>query len=108
MENGLINRDFYETEEGYKLTTYISGVRMGPIEMVTVPGELFSEIGLFVKTYMPKYGFLLGLTPEQLGYIIPQDQWAPGTGEVGESNSMGYQTAPLITEALLEVVAALD
>ena len=108
MENGLINRDFYETEEGYKLTTYISGVRMGPIEMVTVPGELFSEIGLFVKTYMPKYGFLLGLTPEQLGYIIPQDQWAPGTGEVGESNSMGYQTAPLITDALVEVVELLD
>ena len=57
---------------------------------------------------MPRYGFLLGLTPEQLGYIIPQDQWAPGTGEVGESNSMSYHMAPLITEALLEVVALLE
>lgn len=108
MTNGLIFREYYLTEEGYKLTTFMSGVRMGPIEMVTVPGELFSEISLLVKSYMPKYGFLLGLTPEQLGYIIPQDQWAPGTGEVGESNSMGYQMAPLITEALLQVVAALD
>ncbi len=108
MTNGLIMRDVYLTEEGWKLTTYISGVRMGPIEMVTVPGELFSEISLFVKGYMPKYGFLLGLTPEQLGYIIPQDQWAPGSGEVGESNSMSYQMAPLITAALVEVVEALD
>ncbi|MFX1464785.1 MAG: neutral/alkaline non-lysosomal ceramidase N-terminal domain-containing protein [Promethearchaeota archaeon] len=108
MTHGLILREVYLTEEGWKLTTFISGVRMGPIEMVTVPGELFSEISLLVKSYMPKYGFLLGLTPEQLGYIIPQDQWAPGTGEVGESNSMGYQMAPLITEALLEVVAALE
>jgi hypothetical protein len=108
MTNGLIVRDWYLTEEGYKLTTFISGVRMGPIEMVTVPGELFSEISLHVKSFMPRYGFLLGLTPEQLGYIIPQDQWAPGSGEVGESNSMSYQMAPLITEALLEVVAALD
>ncbi len=108
MTNGLIMRDVYLTEEGWKLTTYISGVRMGPIEMVTVPGELFSEISLFVKGYMPKYGFLLGITPEQLGYIIPQDQWAPGSGEVGESNSMSYQMAPLITAALVEVVEALD
>ena len=108
MTNGLMDRDVYLTEEGWKLTTFISGVRMGPIEMITVPGELFSEIGLFVKSYMPKYGFLLGLTPEQLGYIIPQDQWAPGSGEVGESNSMSYQMAPLITEALVEVVELLD
>ena len=108
MTNGLIMRDVYLTEEGWKLTTYISGVRMGPIEMVTVPGELFSEISLFVKGYMPKYGFLLGITPEQLGYIIPQDQWAPGSGEVGESNSMSYQMAPLITAALVEVIEALD
>jgi len=108
MTNGLIIREVYLTEEGWKLTTYISGVRMGPIEMVTVPGELFSEISLHVKSYMPKYGFLLGLTPEQLGYIIPQDQWAPGSGEVGESMSMSYQMAPLITDALLEVVEALD
>jgi len=87
MLNGFINREWYLTEEGYKLTTYISGVRMGPIEMVTVPGELFSEIALLVKSQMPKYGFLLGLTPEQLGYIIPQDQFDPDAGEVGESNS---------------------
>jgi hypothetical protein len=108
MTHGLLLREYYQDEEGYKLTTYVSGVKMGPIEMVTVPGELFSEIALYVKSYMPKYGFLLGLTPEQLGYIIPQDQWAPNSGEVGESNSMGYQTAPLITEALLEVVQALN
>jgi len=108
MTNGLIMRDVYLTEDGWKLTTYISGVRMGPIEMVTVPGELFSEIALVVKSQMPRYGFLLGITPEQLGYIIPQDQWAPGSGEVGESNSMSYQMAPLITAALLEVVEALD
>lgn len=108
MTHGLINREVYLTDEGWKLTTYMSGIRMGPIEMVTVPGELFSEISLYVKSYMPKYGFLLGLTPEQLGYIIPQDQWAPDSGEVGESNSMGYQMAPLITQGLLEVIEALD
>jgi len=109
MTSGLIMREVYLTEEGWKLTTFISGVRMGPIEMVTVPGELFSEISLFVKGHMPKYGFLLGLTPEQLGYIIPQDQWLPpGSGEVGESMSMSYQMAPLITDALVEVVEALE
>lgn len=76
--------------------------------MVTVPGELFSEIALIVKSEMLKYGFILGLTPEQLGYIIPQDQWAPGTGVVSESNSMSSLIAPLITNAMFEVVEALD
>jgi len=108
MTRGLINRTVILTDKGYIVRTEVSGVKMGPIEMLTVPGELFSEIALFLKENMPKYGFLLGLTPEELGYIIPPEQWAPGTGEVGESMSMSVKIAPILTEALLQVITELE
>jgi hypothetical protein len=57
---------------------------------------------------MPRYGFLLGLTTEELGYIIPPDQWDPAAGEVGESMSMGVQTAPVLMDALYQLIEELE
>jgi hypothetical protein len=76
--------------------------------MLTVPGELFSEDSLFLKQYMPKFGLLLGLTTEELGYIIPPNQWNPGAGEVGESMSMGSKVEPILMEVLLEIISDLE
>ncbi len=108
MMMGLIQRTVIPSNGGYLIQTEVSGVKMGPIEMLAVPGELFSEIALFLKAAMPPYGFLLGLTTELLGYIIPPDQWAPETGQIGESMSLGIQTAPILTDALLQVITDLE
>ena len=107
MLSGMINRDVIITPEGFLIQAEIFGIKMGPIEMVSVPGELFSEVSLFIKDQMPKYGMVLGLTTELLGYLIPQDQWSPGSGEVGESMSMSANLVPILTQGLLEVIATL-
>ncbi|GAG76129.1 unnamed protein product, partial [marine sediment metagenome] len=70
-------------------------------------GELFSAISLFLKENLPKYGFLLGLTTEELGYIIPANEFGQDPGEIGESLSMGPQTAPIMIEGLLQIIAEL-
>ena len=106
--NGLIIREIIPVDGGYLIQTEVSGIKMGPIEMLTVPGELFSELALFLKGNMPKYGFLLGLTTEAIGYIIPPDQWNPGAGEVGESMSVGPKTAPILVDALLQTISELE
>ena len=106
--NGLIIRQIIPVDGGYIMQTEVSGIKMGPIEMLTVPGELFSELALLLKGNMPKYGFLLGLTTEALGYIIPPDQWNPGAGEVGESMSVGPKTAPILVDALLQTISELE
>ena len=105
---GLMQRELIPYDDGYALQAEVSGLKMGPIMMLSVPGELFSEISLSLKEQMPRYGMVLGLTTELLGYIIPPDQWAPGTGEVGESTSLGVRTAPILVEALEQVIKALD
>ncbi|MFX0148838.1 MAG: hypothetical protein ACFE8E_13955 [Candidatus Hodarchaeota archaeon] len=106
---GVIQREIIQVGENeFIVRSELSGIKMGPIEMLTVPGELFSAISLFLKEKMPKYGFLLGLTTEELGYIIPSDEWGQDPGEVGESLSLGPQTAPIMIENLLQIIEELE
>jgi len=108
ISKGLMQRELIPYDGGYALKAEVSGLKMGPIMMLSVPGELFSETSLSLKEQMPRYGMVLGLTTEELGYIIPPEQWAPGSGEVGESMSLGVQTAPILVDALEQVIEELD
>jgi hypothetical protein len=55
---------------------------------------------------------LLGLTNDQIGYIIPRSQWdekEPYTYNdkpYGEENSLGPKTAPLVHQALIQLFEA--
>jgi hypothetical protein len=108
VQYGIIQREIIQVGENeYIVRSELSGIKMGPIEMLTVPGELFSAISLFLKENLPKYGFLLGLTTEELGYIIPANEFGQDPGEIGESLSMGPQTAQIMIEGLLQIIAEL-
>ncbi len=102
----------------------LSVIKIGPITMVTIPGELYPEIlngGIespagqdyaiapvevpAIRDLMPgKYKFMFGLANDEIGYIVPKSQWdekAPFTygrdsGPYGEVNSLGPETAPTI------------
>lgn len=77
--------------------TTIYAIRLGDAQLVTTPGELFPEVFYGVAKYrrndcpaadngMPpepsirdamtaKYRFMLGLCPDELGYIVPRYDW---------------------------------
>ncbi len=102
----------------------LSVIKIGPITIVTIPGELYPEIlngGVespagqdfaiapvevpSIRDLMPgKYKFMFGLANDEIGYIIPKSQWdekAPFTygkagSPYGEVNSLGPETAPTI------------
>ena len=118
---GLMKRG---TTGWMQMKSELSVIKIGPISIVTIPGELYPEIlngGIespagqdfaiapvevpAIRDLMPgKYKFMFGLANDEIGYIIPKSQWdekAPFTygkesNPYGEVNSLGPETAPII------------
>jgi hypothetical protein len=125
----IIRRKF---EAGNKTRSEVGLLQLGDTWIGTLPGELYPEIangGIeapagndfelkeplevppFRELMKGQMNMLLGLTNDQIGYIIPRSQWdekSPYTYNdkpYGEENSLGPNTAPLIHRALLDVFA---
>ncbi len=119
---------------GQALRTELNVVTFGPVQMVTVPGELYPELanGGYVRypgadypdaPFEPvirehmtrKYKVIIGLGNDELGYIIPRCEWdnrAPWLNNqpsetYGEINSCGVQVARIVTETLVELLRAV-
>jgi len=92
---GVIGRDFHDG----KVRTELHMIRLGDVEMVTIPGEALPKVGLAIKAHMKaSYKFLIGLGDDELGYIIPREDFDVSKYE--ESMSVGPKTAPIIENGL--------
>ncbi len=129
---GVIDRG---TTGWMKMRSELAALKIGPLTMVSIPGEAYPEVingGVEapegqdfkispvevppVRDMMPgKYKFVFGLANDEIGYIIPKSQWdvkAPYAygrkdSPYGEENSLGPDTAPLIHKNLQEMLAEL-
>ncbi len=126
---GLFNRGM----SGWmKFRSEISYWRMGPAGFLHHPGELYPEIadgGIEappgrdfditpveippLRQIMPdEYKFIIGLSNDMIGYIIPKSQWDEKppftygyeTRPYGEINSLGPETGPLLHTASMELI----
>jgi len=80
---------------GGKVTTEVAELRLGPVQLVTIPAELLPKVGLQLKAMMDgEFKFQLGLTNDELGYIIPPEAFDPKRYE--ESVSPGASTTPAL------------
>jgi hypothetical protein len=105
---------------------------LGPATFLHEPGELYPEIAAGgieapagqdfdlsplevppLRELMPgDYKFIIGLSNDFIGYIIPKSQWdeiSPYTynqheAPYGEINSVGPKTAPIIYSELKEML----
>jgi hypothetical protein len=92
---------------GEDLRTEINVVKIGYIEIVTVPGELLPKLGhQLMETMMGKYNIIIGLGNDELGYIIPFEDWDPAKYE--ESMSVGRETGPIILSALKALIEEVE
>jgi hypothetical protein len=92
---GLVRKE----GEGVVLESEVVGVRLGSVEWVTIPGEAFPEVGQKVYALMEApHRFLLGLGQDEIGYILPKEDFDPKKYE--ESMSLGPSTAPTLLDAL--------
>ncbi len=116
--------------------TEVDALRIGDIEILTIPGELYPEIGeggvesppgqdyALSPVEVPpirqemkgKLNLILGLANDEIGYIIPKSQWdvsAPyaygreKSPQYGEENSFGPEVAPAIHRAALQQLRIL-
>jgi hypothetical protein len=82
--------------------------------MISIPGEALPNIGHRLKEAMTgKYNFVIGMGNDELGYIIPEEEWdwtgtwidADWTGKYEESMSVGPSTAIIIESTLMKMLS---
>ncbi|WP_273275839.1 hypothetical protein [Maribacter polysiphoniae] len=122
--------------EYFKTRTEVGAIRIGPAMFLSIPGEIYPEI-IFGGVEAPegrefdiqpletppiqefikdKYKFYLGLSNDEIGYIIPKSEWdteepylyLDKRDTYGEENSLGPETGPLIYNSLIEVINDLE
>jgi hypothetical protein len=85
--------------DGFVLTSEVVVARLGSVEMVTVPGEALPEVGREIYKLMEApHRLLIGLGQDEIGYILPKEDFNPKKYE--ESMSLGPRTAPTLLDAL--------
>ncbi len=103
---GVLHRSspWYEPGPGFgSIKTEVNVINIGEAQMITMPGEVLPSIGHRLKEAMKgEYNFQIGLGNDELGYIIPQNEWDPV--EYEESMSIGMQTGILMEEILMEML----
>lgn len=126
---GILNRGF----SGWlQIRSEVCYWELGPASFLHQPGEIYPEIinggveapegadfGVAPVETPPlrelmgqKYRFTVGLSNDMIGYIIPRSEWDQKPPFIydyeeapyGEINSVGPQTAPILYEALKEVI----
>lgn len=119
---GIIHPGIYWKEGAITSKTEVDVVRIGDLEILTTPGELYPEIaegGIEAKPgrdfdipplevpplrkeMRGKVNMVFGLANDEIGYIIPKSQWdveppfVYEKSQYGEENSGGPDVAPAI------------
>ena len=128
---GLIDKGMTEWK---KTRTEIAAFTIGPASFISIPGEIYPEIvngGVIavegrdfeiepiesphLRKLMPgKYKFVIGLSNDEIGYIIPKSEWDveppfmyDPTGPYGEENSFGPETAPILYNEISSMIFEL-
>ena len=110
---GMLGGILYRPYPWYKLPsvefpmgtimTEVNVITIGKAQMITMPGEVLPSIGYRLREAMTgKYKFQIGLGNDELGYIIPIDEWNPA--EYEESMSVGNQTGIAMEAILMEML----
>lgn len=86
----IIRRKEYEPKH---IMTEVNLIRIGPAELVTIPGEAFPSIGFWVKDQMnEKYKFVIGLGNDEIGYIMTRKEFKDKLYSYEQSMSLGKKT----------------
>ena len=84
-----------------------AALTLGKAEFLTLPGEVLPNIGLYLKRKMrgePK--FLLGLTGDELGYILTPEDYGLPLYRYETQVSVGSQVGALMEKNLLDLMQA--
>jgi hypothetical protein len=83
------------------LETEVNRITVGPAEFLTLPGEALANVGLYLKRLMagsPR--FILGLTCDELGYILAPEDFGLELYGYETRVSVGPEIEPLMVQHL--------
>ncbi len=99
FELGVLNRELYDG----KVRTEVNLIHIGDAIIFTVPGEMFPETGYLIKDLTDsEYEFIFGLANDELGYLVPEDQY--DHREYEESVCVGPKAACVVQSAFNEMI----
>jgi hypothetical protein len=116
------------------MRTEIGWLRLGQLDIATIPGEIYPELVLdkvadpapdgadfpdapiepaIYKQLAGPHRMIIGLANDEVGYILPKRQWdekppftyGRKTAPYGEVNSLGPDTGPILCEAFRKLVS---
>ena len=87
--------------------TEVGALQIGPALAGTVPGEALPKIGLAIKAAMAsQFKMVFGLTNDELGYLIPSEDWRPDAYE--ESMSLGQAAGDAVQQAVIALLEEIQ
>lgn len=110
MEMGLVPA---AERRGELAVTEVSVIRVGPVGMACVPGELMPQLGFRLKDALRSSGatvpVIVGLADDELGYLIPEDDFTAPVDylDPGSSYEESFSAGPLTGTKVCEAVEAL-
>ena len=129
---GLIKRGLPKL---FETRTEVGAIKIGPAMFLSIPGEIYPEIvygGVeapegrdfdiqpmeippIQEIIKDKYKFYIGLSNDEIGYMVPKSEWDIAKpylyndkSTYGEGNSLGSNTAPIMYKELVEAIKYLD
>lgn len=92
------------TKEG-NVETEVNRITIGSAEILTLPGEVLPNIGFMLKRYMTgQHKFLLGLTCDELGYILAEEDFGLKLYDYESRVSVGSQMGAIMVQNLKKLL----
>jgi hypothetical protein len=132
---GLIHPGVFSTSGGISARSEVDVLRIGDVEILTVPGELYPEIAEGGIEAQPGRDFpidpvevpplrqvmngrmnmVIGLANDEIGYIVPKSEWDVkppfvynNKAQYGEDNSGGPEVAPVVHHEAMALIQRLQ
>lgn len=99
---GIFNRPLLDN----RVKTEVWYIDLGNAKIITVPGEMTPDLGLSLKARLRgKFRFLFGLTNDELGYILPKEDFHKPFYSYERTMSVGPDAGSLLYEGLVELIS---
>lgn len=94
-------------EDGGHVATEVAALRLGPVSLVTAPGEPLPRVGFdLVALAGTPTALVIGLGQDELGYLIDPRDWEDERYDYERTVSPGRLSVPLIRAAAERALAA--
>jgi hypothetical protein len=89
-----------------KVQTEVNYIRIGDAQIATFPGEALPKLGFKIKDAMnARYKFVFGLTNDELGYILAEEDFNRDLYKYEKSMSVGSKAGTMTTDSLIKLIS---